>query len=369
MLQIITKFFESNQKFLNKQVLEEPTHLVLVMTYQCQLKCKMCVQVDVPKEANNSQLDFTKINVEKLKEQINKLSKLKTAYLFGGEPLIHKEIFELCRFLNQKKIKYSYSTNGLLLKKYCESILADPPQMISVSLDGHTPELHDEIRRMKGSWKKAIEGIDFLIKEKKRLNLKFPKLKIHFTITPDNYDTMIDYYNYYTELFPEIDEIKFHYPRFSTKKMGIEYFELMQKEFDTNCLSYLGNVSEDEFVNQCLKIDYKKLVEDLNILLKKPKTAVLGPVDLEEAKIFFTKPEIAPRKHLCACANSMVIQPNGDVVSCGDYPDLVFGNINEKNLIDIWNSKIPIKWRKFLKKKGNPGVLAKCSRLYRTITK
>ena len=53
----------------------------------------------------------------------------------------------------------------------------------------------------------------------------------------------------------------FHLKEFgeTLKKMGIEYFELMQKEFDTNCLSYLGNVSEDEFVNQCLKIDYKKI--------------------------------------------------------------------------------------------------------------
>ena len=104
-----------------------------------------------------------------IRKRINEIEyPLKTAYLFGGEPLVYKEIFMLSNFLNKKNIQFSYSTNGLLLKKYVKNILDDPPHMISVSLDGYTPHLHDEIRGLKGSWQKALDGLQTLIDEKKK---------------------------------------------------------------------------------------------------------------------------------------------------------------------------------------------------------
>ena len=56
----------------------------------------------------------------------------------------------------------------MLLKKYTKQILDHPPKMISVSMDGYTSELHDEIRGLKGSWQKAIDGMISLFEEKKK---------------------------------------------------------------------------------------------------------------------------------------------------------------------------------------------------------
>ena len=342
-------------------------HLIITLTYQCQLSCKMCGQVNTPEGAPNSQDDWTKVNLEVLEKRINEIEyPLKTAYLFGGEPLVYKEIFKLSNFLNKKNIQFSYSTNGLLLKKYVNHILDDPPHMISVSLDGYTPDLHDEIRGLKGSWQKALDGLETLIEEKKKRKIKHPLLKIHFTITPDNYKTMRDYYEFYINKFPEIDEIKFHAPRFADKKMGIDYFEIMEKEFQTNCMSYLGNFSDEEFVKECQKINITKLHEDITWLLTQPKTCYLGPTDLNELEMFFKVPSYYPKERKCVCFNSMAIQPNGDVVNCGDYPDLKFGNIKDEKITDLWNSMTAKKWRKFLDENGNPGVLSKCSRLFKT---
>ena len=82
-------------------------------------------------------------------------------------------------------------------------------------------------------------------------------------------------YEFYTTQFPDIDFIKFHVPRFATKEMGIQYFELMQDQFDTHCLSYLGNFSEDQFVIDCQnKINAAKLYEDIKWVLTKEKISV-----------------------------------------------------------------------------------------------
>jgi len=66
----------------------------------------------------------------------------------------------------------------------------------------------------------------------------------------------------------------------------------------------------------------------------------------------------------CACFRACAIQPNGDVVPCGDYPDYVMGNIYEQTISEIWEGEKSQHWREYLIKYGNPGVLVKCSRLY-----
>tara|TARA_B100000287_G_C20591132_1_gene764309 strand:+ start:147 stop:1289 length:1143 start_codon:yes stop_codon:yes gene_type:complete len=362
----LTSIKNGKLKYIKKDKLK---HLIITLTYQCQLKCKMCVQVNTPEEAANSQKNWTQVPYSVIKSRIDELKKPpRTMYLFGGEPLIYKDIFKLSEYLNSKNIVFSYSTNGLLLKKYTKQILDHPPKMISVSMDGFTSELHDEIRGLKGSWQKAIDGMISLFEEKKKRGLDYPEIKIHFTITPDNYDTMEDFYNFFINKFDGVDEIKFHMPRFSTKQMGIDYYEIMLKEFDTNCMSYLGNVSDQDFVEECLtKINTKVLHKQIKNLLNKPKVAYLGPIDLDEIELFFNKPEYYPKERECICSYSLAIQANGDYSACGDFPDLHFGNIKDTSIRDAFYSKKASKWRNYLREKGNPGVLSKCSRLYRTI--
>jgi sulfatase maturation enzyme AslB (radical SAM superfamily) len=342
--------------------------LNLTLTYQCQLKCSMCGQVEVPDDAPNSQSNWTQLPLDTVKERVDELSdELVSIYLFGGEPLIYPHIFELSEYLINKKISFSYSTNGLLLKRYTKSILDNPPDLISVSMDGCSSELHDSIRGLKGSWKKAMTGIEHLLNERRARKMEYPKLKIHFTITPDNYQTVREFYEFYTRQFPDIDFIKFHVPRFATKEMGIEYFELMQDQFDTHCLSYLGNFSEDQFVIDCqTKINAPKLYEDIKWVLTKEKSAFLGPTDKQEFIRYFTDPSYVPQERNCICRRSLSVQPNGDIANCGDYPDLCFGNIKTDTLEEAFSSSKAMKWKSYLANNPNPGVLAKCSRLYKT---
>ena len=47
-------------------------HLIITLTYQCQLSCKMCGQVNTPEGAPNSQDDWTKVNLEVLEKELMK---------------------------------------------------------------------------------------------------------------------------------------------------------------------------------------------------------------------------------------------------------------------------------------------------------
>ena len=64
--------------------------------------------------------------------------------LSGGEPLMHSDLFRLCRMLRAMGIRITLLSSGLLLKRNARAIVEHVDEVI-VSLDG--PEaVHDAIR-------------------------------------------------------------------------------------------------------------------------------------------------------------------------------------------------------------------------------
>ena len=61
-------------------------HLILILTYTCQLKCKMCGQVSEVSEASNSNTQKNQLSFELIRQRLNELRGLRSVYLFGGEP-------------------------------------------------------------------------------------------------------------------------------------------------------------------------------------------------------------------------------------------------------------------------------------------
>jgi radical SAM protein with 4Fe4S-binding SPASM domain len=51
--------------------------------------------------------------------------------------------------------------------------------------------------------------------------------------------------------------------------------------------------------------------------------------------------------------------PNGDVATCRDYPDYVCGNIQDDDLLTIWNNG---KYRRFRNSLKQEGLMPICSR-------
>jgi len=330
----------------------------------------MCGQVAGPDNAPNSSGGVSgQLPFESIKQCIDELENLKSVYLFGGEPLLYREIIPLLNYLQKKKLQVSFSTNGLLLKKHTPAIIDSQVGMVSISIDSHDDKVHDDIRGKEGLFRTSLLALDHLFDERRKRGSKKPEVKVHLTITPNNYRSLTDYYDFFAGRFPEIDLIKFHFPRFATRTMGEEYMRIMQEEFGVEASSWQGNFSDDEYNQGYADIDTVLIYEQISELLERPKTSVTGPVEKEEIRQFFQEPHVMPKNRTCTCFKSCGIQPNGDVVTCADYPDYVLGNIREKSITEIWNGERSIRWKNYLSTHGNPGVLVKCSRLYPAVSK
>lgn len=83
--------------------------------------------------------------------------------LTGGEPLMRRDIFKLADHARGLGLRCVMAPNGTLLTPENAAKIKDHGIMrCSISLDGPTPETHDEFRGVPGAFEASLRGIEYL---------------------------------------------------------------------------------------------------------------------------------------------------------------------------------------------------------------
>ncbi len=146
------------------------------LTYNCNLKCKMC---PFWKRANR---DLSLKQEKAILKRIYDSGACAIAFE-GGEPLLRKDLSEILSFSRSLPLQTSLVTNGTLLESKIDEIAPYINGAIYVSLDG-LEKTHDTIRGVSGCFKKTIQGITAASK-------KVPVI-INTTIMKDNINEIED---------------------------------------------------------------------------------------------------------------------------------------------------------------------------------
>jgi len=152
-----------------------PPFLILFINSLCNMRCEHCFYW---KELNQPD-DLTFEELVALSEELGPIENLN---LSGGEPFLRKEFAEICRqFIRRNGVKEIYvPTNAYFAARTIDAIrgvLQEPSLKlfgVELSLDG-MPEFHDEFRKTKNSFRKAMETYDALAK----LQEEDSRLQIH----------------------------------------------------------------------------------------------------------------------------------------------------------------------------------------------
>jgi radical SAM family uncharacterized protein len=121
------------------------------LTYNCNLRCKMC-----PFWKRPSPDPSLKQEKEVLKQIYN--SGAAGVAFEGGEPLLRKDLVDILAFSRSLPLHTSLITNGTLLESRIDEIAPYINGVLYVSLDG-LEKTHDAVRGVDGSFKKAVRGI------------------------------------------------------------------------------------------------------------------------------------------------------------------------------------------------------------------
>lgn len=297
--------------FGNKNL--DPSVIVWIVTHRCNFQCQHCV----------SWHDKSDFQVDKLLETAHKIAASRTPIvnLSGGELLIVPNIREIIHTLKQAGKFVSVNTNAWLLENHIDFLLEEGVDSITISIDGHTAEIHDGIRK-KGSLEKIIKNIE-QIKEKRKGNKPF--IGIRGVVMQQNMHTLEDYIERFKELG---DDIKFQ---------PVHDYEDSLLHAVTNKDMLLQNEQRSE-----LEKLFRKLGEKYPFMNDEyHQTFPEFLFDKEKMKT------ISPLHCLPVLYLAMRIEPDGNCYTCSQD----IGNIYEQSLQEVWASE---KRKEFLKN------LAKC---------
>lgn len=141
------------------------------ITSRCNMRCSFCTwwKMDAPELPTKQAL----LVIDKVcSEGISFFD------FSGGEPLLRKDLPILAKQARSHGCLVSMNTNGTLLSSWSPSKIADVFDVIVVSLDGPAP-IHDEIRGVPGTYKKAIRAV-------KELKACGVRVGVNSVITPLN---------------------------------------------------------------------------------------------------------------------------------------------------------------------------------------
>jgi radical SAM protein with 4Fe4S-binding SPASM domain len=151
-----------------------PLNCQIEITYRCNHLCTFCY---------NAPTGDPEMTREQLFEALRKVSEFGVLYvtLTGGEPLVHKNFFEIATEVRRL---------GMALRIYSNAfLLADPenvrklkelkPMEVEVSIHGSRAETHEALTRIKGSFDRLMQALGNLQEAGVKVNLKCPITKLN----------------------------------------------------------------------------------------------------------------------------------------------------------------------------------------------
>ena len=160
----------------SRLITHNPFFLAHAITYACNSRCKTCTYWRMSKMAYKDM---------KTEEVFNLLlraydSGMRGYYLFGGEPIVRKDVSEILEFAKRRGFVTTMNTNASLLKEKAEP-LSENLDFAFVSLD-YPNNYHDYIRGRKGSFDEVVGGV------KRLLELGKTRVTLVTTISKLNFD-------------------------------------------------------------------------------------------------------------------------------------------------------------------------------------
>lgn len=151
------------------------------ITGRCNLRCVFCPCWQAPAGEEMATGEVMRV--------LDDLAALgcRKVHFSGGEPLLRADMPMLTEHASRLGMRAALTSNGTLLTvETAVALVAAGLHAINISLDGATPELHDRLRGVKGTFTRAVRGIRHLMRAKARAKAK-TRVRLNMVLTRHNY--------------------------------------------------------------------------------------------------------------------------------------------------------------------------------------
>ncbi len=346
-----------------------PQEVSMQLTYRCNLRCVHCFQwnelgffhsYDAKRKRAELDVDVVRDVLETTAGHRAKV------FLWGGEPLMHSRFGDIAKLLGATPRVVNMCTNGLLMERNAESLLAIGEKLnLLVSLDGFEEE-HEAIRG-KGSFARTMRNVNFMLDLQRKGEYQ-GELSVACMVS----EAMLGRMYEFTEWAEEtgFNSVYWLFPWFISPTTAASMDKLYAESFawlnppepgdKPTWHSYTYSLPEERIpeVRESmarlagrrwnLRVRYQPQIED---------------DELDDFIRGTSRP--AQRRSRClAVSNRVEIHADGRVSSCKFFPEFVIGDLAEQRMQDIWLSERFVKVRGILRETGLMPVCSKCILLY-----
>jgi radical SAM protein with 4Fe4S-binding SPASM domain len=276
-------------------------------------------------------------------------------FIWGGEPFLYRDIINVLRYLKQNRLTTTIVTNGLRLADTAQELVQMQLEGLLVSLDG-TEHVHNEIRGWDKCYKRLMEGVAELRREKERKKSILPYIAFLITISKDNVHELPEVFKIAETAGADL--VVCYYSWFTNPEIGRQHVQIMQERLHTTPAAWNGYVLPVD------KIDARAVQKSVSAIQSqswKFKYFFIPDLGVEQIPIYYEDPSELFGYAKCVSPWLVAeIMPNGDATTCRDYPDYITGNIAKESILNIWNNDRYRLFRNTLKEEGSLPICSRC---------
>jgi len=308
-----------------------PMTIEVDLTNHCNHRCSFCcwgedIAVD------KSTLD-TKI-IKKCIHDMKKLGAKAICFTGGGEPMIHKDFYQILTFTKKNELDCGLITNGSAITKEHYLELLNNLQWIRISVSGGDAASYNKVQG-KDHFERVINNIEMVAKEKVKKNNNI-KIGIRMLVNEVNLYTL-------SKLAKRIKNIN-----------GINYLQISPNQFSDDEGKFWNGPDVDNEIKKT-----EKILKTGNIELLTSSFEILSTSKEEQQKL------INYPKRCYAHFYQITIMADGNVAFCKNArfnKKYFVGNLNKDTIANIWNSKANQEIEKWVRP-NNCGLICKVIRV------
>lgn len=298
--------------------IELPSMVTFIVTWRCNLRCFMC---DVWKKTDHD--DMTPAEAGAIFKQFPKLDTLR---LTGGEPFLRRDFDQLVGSILDvvDPTVIHLTTAGVMYERIVDfaKTFGSKKLHIKMSIDA-VGDRHDEIRGYRGLYNKSMRTLRTLAELREQYGFY---LGVNQTISDRNWDHIEPLREAMAEL-----NVPVHYA------IATDHYTLYRMNTTKeNERPDMRSVSMSDFTPEQLAYIFDQL--DRRDAIHDVPEWIVQRYYLHGLKNRLLKGIESPKPSCIELFNHMRLMPNGDVMTCVYYPNVV-GNLRTQTLRDVWFGK------------------------------
>lgn len=326
----------------------EPRRIVVKLTDRCNMSCGFCAQAKNRSRGVSRVVDLEFEHFERFFrtpfEDNNKL-----LFLWGGEPLMHPRWRDFAEFGRRRGWRVQLNTNGWLIHENLDAlpILVDD---LIISLDGLS-ETHDRLRRRTGAFRRVKQSISRLVREGGPLARS---VSINTVIT----EALLD------ELPAFVKEVM----SWGVRGIVLELPTFIPADQESAVKSHFSRLGWCYDHARAYIQDYSAFPSARFIELYKKLLEIHGgrigltPVlrSSTQVRAYFATSRPLGLPYCPEINHGLVLEPDGRIVSCSDFPDTCIGSFIDTEWQAAWRSPAYAAVRRAFDDNHPPAVCLRC---------